>query len=92
VAFTITQYAQADPPEAGRPVRTLAELIISGSLARVEVTDKAGDRGTDKAAQATPSANYPPKALFLSGRAGQHVAGQPQFVQQGRAQHEKARD
>jgi hypothetical protein len=50
VALTITHYVQADPEAGRRDANPLAELIISGSLAPVEVTDKAGDGGTDKAA------------------------------------------
>ena len=46
MAFTITQYVQTDPEADRRVANALAELIISGSLAPVEVTDKAGDGGT----------------------------------------------
>jgi hypothetical protein len=83
VASTITQYVQTDPEAGRRDANALAELIISDSLAPVEATDKAGDAGTGKGCASSSRQQTAPKALFLFGRAGQDVAGQPQLVQQG---------
>jgi hypothetical protein len=59
VAFTITQYVRMDPEGDRRVANALAELIISGSLAPVEVTHMAGDGGTDELREQPPSADYP---------------------------------
>ena len=50
VAFTMKQYVQADLEADRQVANTLAELIIGGSLASVDVTGETGSTGTGTAA------------------------------------------
>ena len=57
MAFTTSQYVQTDPEGDRQAANTLTELVITGSLAPVEVTHKARDGGTDEAAWPTRARN-----------------------------------
>jgi hypothetical protein len=48
VKLTSTQYVQTDPKADHQVANALTELIISGSFAPVEVTDMAGDGGSNE--------------------------------------------
>ena len=50
VAFTMRQYVQTDLEADRQVANVLAELIIGGSLASVDVTSKIGSTGTGTAA------------------------------------------
>jgi len=50
VAFTMKQYVQADLEADRQVANTLAELIISGSLASVDINDDQGSGDSGEAA------------------------------------------
>jgi integrase len=50
VAFTMKQYVQTDLEADRQVANKLAELIIGGSLASVDITEKTADGDTDEAA------------------------------------------
>ena len=76
MAFTTTQYVQTDPEADHQVANTLAELIISGSLAPVEVTDMAGDGGTDELREQPPSAACPQRPGLLGQAATGAMTGE----------------
>ena len=68
VAFTMKQYVQTDLEADRQVANTLAELIIGGSLASIEMAGGTSQGLLERRSYTNPRTNHMPEALFLFGR------------------------